>query len=92
MLKHYKEYIYPNNFKAQIVCVSREACVKYYDAINRHMKEIMGEELECKVIISGDKNDKPHIKEHHTTSKQQDEIIQEFKKSTSESKLCFLNS
>jgi len=33
LLKHYKEQIYPNKFKAQIVCVSREACVKYYNAL-----------------------------------------------------------
>lgn len=90
MLKHYKEYIYPNGFKAQVVCVSREACVKYYNALNKHMKEIMGEELECKIIFSSSQNDKPYLKEHHTTQKEQEDIIKEFKKSTSESKLCFL--
>ena len=90
MLHHYKEYIYPNGFKAQIVCVSREACVKYYDAINRHMEEIMGEKLECKIIFSGSKNDLPNLKSHHTTSKEQEDIIKEFKKNTTESKLCFL--
>ena len=90
ILNHYKEYIYPNGFKAQIVCVSREACVKYYDALNKHMKEIMGEELECKVIFSGDNNDLPYLREHHTTKEEQKQIIKEFKKKTSESKLCFL--
>lgn len=62
LLKHYKEQILPNGFKAQIVCVSREACVKYYDALNRHMKEILGEGFEAQVIFSGDNNDKPHLK------------------------------
>lgn len=90
MLKHYKDYIYPNGFKAQIVCVSRDACVKYYNALKAHMKEITGEDLECKVIFSGSQNDKPYLKEHHTTSKEQEEILKEFKKSTSESKLCFI--
>ncbi|MDU4934884.1 MAG: type I restriction endonuclease subunit R [Peptostreptococcaceae bacterium] len=90
MLKHYKDYIYPNGFKAQIVCVSRDACVKYYNALKKHMKEITGEDLECKVIFSGSQNDKPYLKEHHTTSKEQEEILKEFKKSTSESKLCFI--
>ena len=51
MLKHYKDYIYPNGFKAQIVCVSRDACVKYYNALKKHMKEITGEDLECRVIL-----------------------------------------
>ncbi|WP_343101272.1 type I restriction endonuclease subunit R [Romboutsia sp. MSSM.1001216sp_RTP31141st1_G3_RTP31141_220114] len=90
MLKHYKDYIYPNGFKAQIVCVSRDACVKYYNALKKHMKEITGEDLECRVIFSGSQNDKPYLKEHHTTSKEQEEILKEFKKSTSESKLCFI--
>lgn len=90
ILKHYKDYIYPNGFKAQIVCVSREACVKYYNALNTHMKEIVGEELECKVIFSGENNDLPHLREHHTTKEEQKQILKEFKKKTSESKLCFL--
>ena len=90
ILKHYKEFIYPNEFKAQIVCVSREACVKYYNALNKHMKDIIGEELECKIIFSASQNDKPYLKEHHTTSKEQEEILKEFKKSTKESKLCFI--
>ncbi len=90
MLTHYKEYIYPNGFKAQIVCVSRDACVKYYNALNKHMKDIMGEELECKVIFSGSNNDEPYLREYHTTKEEQKDILTSFKKKTSESKLCFL--
>ncbi|BDR70897.1 type I deoxyribonuclease HsdR [Clostridium tetani] len=90
ILKHYKEYIYPNGFKAQIVCVSREACVKYHNALNKNMKDIMGKELECKIIFSGDNNDEPYLREHHTTKEQQKEILKSFKKKTSESNLCFL--
>ncbi|MFD3157951.1 type I restriction endonuclease subunit R [Haloimpatiens sp. FM7330] len=78
ILKHYKEYIYPNGFKAQIVCVSREACVKYYNALNKHMKDIMGEELECKIIFSGDNNDDPHLREHHTTKEEAEGHINKF--------------
>lgn len=90
LLKHYKDYVYPNGFKAQIVCVSREACVKYYNAINKHIKDITGEELECKIIFSGSNNDEPYLREHHTTKEQQKEIIEKFKKKTTESKLCFI--
>ena len=32
LLDHYKKQVYPEGFKAQVVCVSREACVKYYNA------------------------------------------------------------
>lgn len=90
ILTHYKEYIYPNGFKAQIVCVSREACVKYYNALNKHMKDIIREELECKIIFSGNNNDEPYLREHHTTKVEQKDILTSFKKKVSESKLCFL--
>lgn len=90
ILTHYRDYIYPNGFKAQVVCVSREGCVKYYNALNKYMKEIVGEELECKVIFSGDNNDEPYLREHHTSKEEQKTILTNFKKKTSESKLCFL--
>ncbi|MGU9409614.1 type I restriction endonuclease subunit R [Clostridium perfringens] len=90
LLKHYKEQIFPNGFKAQIVCVSREACVKYYDALNRHMKEILGEGFEAQVIFSGDNNDKPHLKKHFTTKSEQEKLIKRFKKPINKDKLTFL--
>ena len=90
LLKHYKEQILPNGFKAQIVCVSREACVKYYDALNRHMKDILGEDFEAKVIFSGDNNDKVHLKKHFTTKSEQENIINRFKKPINKDKLSFL--
>lgn len=90
MLKHYRDNIIPNGFKAQIVCVSKEACVKYYNALKDNMKEIIGEELECKVIFSGKLNDPPHLKEHFTTKAEQEDIIDRFKMSIEENKLCFI--
>ncbi|WDC83734.1 DEAD/DEAH box helicase family protein [Caloramator sp. mosi_1] len=79
ILFHYKENVLPNGFKAQIVCISREACVKYYNALNKHMKDILGEGFEAKVIFSGSQNDPVHLKEHFTTKQQQEEIINRFK-------------
>ncbi|WP_027627187.1 type I restriction endonuclease subunit R [Ruminiclostridium cellobioparum] len=90
MLQHYKEQIYPNGFKAQVVCVSRDACVKYYNAMNKHMKAITGEELEVKVIFSGNLNDPPHLKAHFTTKEEQDAIIKRFTKPLDKDKLAFL--
>ncbi len=90
ILQHYKEQVYPNGFKAQVVCVSREACVKYYNALNKYMEEIMGEPLEVKIIFSGNLNDPPHLKEHFTTKAEQDAIISRFKKPIDKDKLCFL--
>ncbi|MTI71434.1 MAG: type I restriction endonuclease subunit R [Firmicutes bacterium] len=90
MLKHYKDQVYPDRFKAQIVCVSRRACVKYYNAIMKHMKDIVGEELEAKVIFSGNLNDPPFLKDHHTTKTEQDNIISRFKQPIKDDKLCFI--
>ncbi|WP_027340831.1 type I restriction endonuclease subunit R [Halonatronum saccharophilum] len=90
MLIHYRDNIYPNGFKAQIVCVSRIACVKYYNALTRLMKEVIGEELEAKVIFSCDNNDKPFLRDHQTTKKEQSELIKRFKQPIEDDKLCFL--
>lgn len=90
ILQHYKEQVYPNGFKAQVVCVSREACVKYYNALNKYMEEIIGEPLEAKIIFSGNLNDPPHLKEHFTTKSEQDAIISRFKKPIDKDRLCFL--
>ncbi|WIF94091.1 type I restriction endonuclease subunit R [Caminicella sporogenes] len=90
ILTHYKEHIYPNGFKAQVVCISRDACVKYYNALNKYMEEIIGEKLEVKIIFSGSPNDEPHLKKHFTTKAQQDKIIKRFLQPIEKDKLCFL--
>ena len=90
MLKHYRDNILPNGFKAQIVCVSRVACVKYYNALKENMKEIMGTELEAKVIFSGNLNEETFLKEHFTTKAEQESIIDRFKQPIEKDKLCFI--
>lgn len=90
ILTHYRDNIMPNGFKAQIVCVSREACVKYYNALKKHMKEIIGEDLEFKVIFSGKLNDPVYLKEHFTTKAEQETIIDRFKQPIEKDKLCFI--
>ena len=90
ILQHYKEQIYPNGFKAQVVCISREACVKYYNALTKYMKDYFDEPLEAKVIFSGSLNEATHLKEHFTTKLEQETIIKSFKKPIEKSKLCFI--
>ncbi|TCO70664.1 type I restriction endonuclease subunit R [Marinisporobacter balticus] len=90
LLMHYKENIYPNGFKAQIVCVSRRACAKYYKALNKHMTEFFEEPLEAKVIYSCDNNEVPELKIHKTTKPEQDAMIDRFKKPIEKDRLCFL--
>lgn len=90
MLYHYKENIFVNGFKAQIVCVSREACVKYYEFFNQYVEEIIGQKIRAEIIFSAGNNDNVKLKNHQKTKKEQDEIIKEFKRPTKDSNLCFL--
>ncbi|GMQ56427.1 HsdR family type I site-specific deoxyribonuclease [Vallitalea sediminicola] len=90
ILKHYKENIYPNGFKAQIVCVSRRACVKYYNAFKEHMSEFFEDPIETKVIYSCDNNEEPMLKDHRTTKPEQDALIDRFKKPIKDDRLCML--
>lgn len=68
----------------------KKTCVKYYDALNKHMPKILGEDFEAKVIFSGDNNDLPHLKKHFTTKTKQENLINRFKQPINKDKLCFL--
>ena len=83
ILKHYREFIQPNGFKAMIVTASRNAAVTY--------KEML-DELDAPpsaVIISGDHNDPKRLSDH-TDSTNQKEQIKQFTQPLSESPLTFL--
>ncbi len=77
MVNHYVEHVFPGGFKAQVVATSREAAVRYKacldDALRAKVAELEKRNplcidvdrlrvVETAVIISGDHNDKPHIK------------------------------
>jgi type I restriction enzyme, R subunit len=77
MVRHYVEQVFPGGFKAQVVATSREAAVRYKtyldDAIKTKVAELEANNplcidldrlraLETAVVISGNNNDKPHIK------------------------------
>jgi len=70
MVWHYLEHIFPNGFKAQVVCHSKLAAVRYQDAIHRALADTIAELeaapvadieqikqlrfLKAAVVISGD--------------------------------------
>ena len=70
MVKHYLEHIFPNGFKAQVVCHSKLAAVRYQQAIHEALAETLSELeaaaeadaelikkvrfLKAAVVISGD--------------------------------------
>lgn len=94
ILVHYRDTVYPNGFKAQIVCISRDACVKYKNAFDRLKSEVFPGELDsqitAQIIFSGGNNDLPHLKTHHTTKAEKDTYIDLFTKPVNESPLSFL--
>lgn len=91
LLKHYKENSYKSGFKAQLVAISRIACVKYYNAIQKYLKEVFPDNpIEVKIVFSCENNEKPELVAHRTTKAEQALIIDRFKKDTSEDNLCIL--
>ena len=89
MVNHYLTHVFPNGYKAQIVATSREAAVRYKAHIDNAL-EIAITELETSnpnrldvdrlkkfqtdVVISGENNDLPHLKEYSNQSKHERSI------------------
>jgi len=68
ILKHYKEHIQPNGFKAMIVTSSRNSAILYKEQLDK-----LGAP-ESAVIISGDHNDEKKFWEHTNSTKQETQI------------------
>ena len=79
MVEHYVGQIFPNGYKAQVVAVSREAAVRYKNAIDDAFTTKIAaleadnpnkidierlKDLKTGVVISGAHNDLPHLLEH----------------------------
>ena len=73
ILKHYREHILPNEFKAMIVTSSRRAAITYKEQLDKL------ESPESTVIISGDHNDEQIFWEYTDGTKQKKQI-KDFKK------------
>ena len=93
MIKHYIEYVYPNGFKAQVVAVSRIGAVRYKQALEDALGEIIAKleknnpknidvetlkKMRVEVVISGAPNDEPEMKKY-TNSNKHEVIIKSFK-------------
>lgn len=73
IIKHYREHIQPNGFKAMIVTSSRRAATIYKEQLDKL------EAPQSAVIISGDHNDEQRLREHTDSAKQRRQI-EDFKK------------
>lgn len=93
MVNHYVDHIFANGFKAQIVAVTREACVRYKVAVDEALKEkvvqlkrsnpykidiALLEQVETDVVMSGTNNDEVHLKPY-TDGRKHKTIIDRFK-------------
>jgi type I restriction enzyme R subunit len=89
MVDHYLTHVYPNGYKAQVVATSREAAVRYKTHIDNALAEATVRLkssnplrldlnqlaiLKTDVIISGDHNDLPHLKEYSSSSRHEASI------------------
>jgi type I restriction enzyme, R subunit len=83
LLKHYREHIQPDGFKAMIVTGSRHAAALY----KKTLDELGAPPSE--VIISGDHNDEAYISQY-TDKVKQKKAIDDFPKPLSENPTAFL--
>lgn len=83
ILKHYREHIQPNGFKAMIVTSSRRAAITYKEMFD----DLEGPPSVC--IISGKHNDEKFFA-RYTDPKKQELLIEKFKKPMDEDPLSFI--
>lgn len=78
IVEHYKLYVLPNGFKAQIVCYDREATAKYKDLLD----QLVPSEWSEVVYSPGDPNsDSDDLKKYNTNKQKREKVIEQFKDS-----------
>lgn len=76
IIEHYKAYIEPNGFKAQIVCYDRQSTAKYKEILD----ELVPKEWSEVVYSPGDPNmDDEDLKKYNTSKVERESIISKFK-------------
>ena len=76
IVEHYKLYVLPNGFKAQIVCYDREATAKYKDLLDK----LVPSEWSEVVYSPGDPNsDSDDLKKYNTNKQKREKVIEQFK-------------
>lgn len=76
IIEHYKLYVLPNGFKAQVVCSDREATAKYKELFDK----LVPSEWSEVVYSPGDPNsDDDDLKKYNTNKNKREKIIEQFK-------------
>lgn len=85
IVEHYRLYVEPSGFKAQIVCYDREATAKY----KKLLDQLVPKEWSEVVYSAGDPNtDTEDLRKYNTSKAKREKVISEFK--DPESPLKFL--
>ena len=79
VLDHFLAYPDPDGFKAQLVCVDREACVRYKDALDKLLAAKGLPAAWSDVIYSEAQNDDAALARFHYTKAHADGLIDYFK-------------
>ena len=89
MVSHYLSHVFPNGYKAQIVACSREAAVRYKNHVDAALATAIAgleksnpngldvkllKRMQTDVVISGEHNDLPHLKEYSDKSRHERSI------------------
>lgn len=72
---HFKAFVEPSGFKAQLAAVDREGCVLYKEALDRYLPPDYSV-----VIYTPNPNDDERLRKHHLTKQEQITITKKFKK------------
>lgn len=76
IVDHYRLYVEPNGFKAQVVCYDRESTAKYKQLFD----ELIPTEWTEVIYSSGDPNsDSENLRKYNTSKSQREKIIDKFK-------------
>ena len=80
IVEHYRLYVEPSGFKAQVVCYDREATAKY----KKLLDELVPKEWSEVVYSAGDPNtDTEDLRKYNTSKAKREEVIARFKDPTS---------
>jgi type I restriction enzyme R subunit len=74
VVKHFKEKVQPNGFKAQVVTFDRECCVLY----KKMMDELMGPESSA-IVMSGGTQDPEEWKQHVRDKDAEEKLLDRFR-------------
>ena len=78
IVEHYKLYVQPNGFKAQVVCYDRDSTAKY----KKYFDKFLPKEWSAVVYSPGDRNsDNDDLKKYNTNKQEREKIIENFKDS-----------